>query len=132
MSPVHLSSLLFTLAIMSATPLVAAAEDSVGVRHLQVLRISNSVKNITAVGQNNTDRTLPTVHITYELSDKDGKSLGVQTYKYTEIGPQQAWRISHPTSAPNVASLKILKIETPAAQSDATDQVETAGLRVSE
>lgn len=131
MSKIQLVSLAVTLAITSAIP-AAAIADEVGIRHLQVLRVSNAVKNISAVGQNNTDRTLPEVQITYELSDKDGNSLGIQTHEYTEIGPQQAWRISHTAAAPNVAALKILKIETPVAEAELTDPVETAELETAE
>lgn len=130
MSRFHLRLSTVALAIAFAAPVSALAEEPVGLRNLKVLRITNSVNNISAVGQNNTDRTLPAVRITYELSDKDGKSLGIQTHEYEDIGPQQAWKISHPTAVPQVTGLRILKIETPDA--DVTDQMETVGVSVTE
>jgi Tfp pilus assembly protein FimV len=122
----HLSLSAVALTLAVASPLTVSAEEAVGLRNLKILRISDSIKNISAVGQNNTDRTLPAVRVTYELSDKDGKALGIQTHEYAEIGPQQAWKISHPTAVPQVTSLRVLKIETP--EADPTDQMETVGV----
>lgn len=130
MPDIHLNYPILMFVCALAVPLAASAERLVDVRNPQVLRISHSLKNISAVAQNNTDRTLAAVRITYELWDKDGKSLGIQTHEYGEIGPQQAWKISHPTAVPQVTGFRILKIETPDA--DALDQMETVGVSVTE
>lgn len=103
---------LIACSVALAMPAIrAVAADDVGVRNLKLVKIGHN-QFISGVGYNKTDQDLPAVAITFELTDKNGKAVAVQTNEFVDIGPGQAWRIFQQTQANDVVRLHVTKIES--------------------
>jgi hypothetical protein len=101
----------FVLSALLLPSTLVQAADEVGVRNLQLVKSAHN-QFISATGYNKTDRTLPIVAVTFELIDKHGAPLAVQTDEFRDLGPGQAWRIWNQAVNSDGKSLRLVQVQT--------------------